>query len=148
MSTIVLEPVRRSVGVDLDVESAFRLFTREIASWWPGESHSISGNPAELVWEERQGGELYEIAPDGARHHWGRVTAWEPPHRFVLAWNVGQRPSPTEVEVRFTAFPEGGTRVELEHRAWNVLDDGPDSRDNYDRGWEYVLGRFAEAVAR
>jgi hypothetical protein len=50
--------------------------------------------------------------------------------------------------VRFTPYEDGsGTRVELEHRFWERWEDGETARGNYDSGWEFVLGRFAEKVA-
>lgn len=140
--TEILQPVRRSVGVDCPLEEAFRVFTREIASWWPVESHSVHGREvAEVVFEERPGGELYELASGGERHVWATVTAWEPPRRLVLEWVVNPERPATEVEVTFTAYDDGhGTRVELEHRGWGA-DDA--RRNGYESGWELVLGRFA-----
>ena len=83
------------------------------------------------------GGRLYEVTAAGEQD-WGRVLEWEPPSRFLLAWQI--RPaSGTEVEVRF--LPEApGTRVELEHRGF----DAGESRENYDRGWDVVLAPFVE----
>jgi hypothetical protein len=40
---------------------------------------------------------------------------WEPPARLVCHWLVGD--TPTELEVRFAAERDGGTVVEIEHRA-------------------------------
>ena len=43
-------------------------------------------------------------------------------------------------------LPEGstsvGTRVELEHRAFERWDDGERARASYDEGWVLVLDRF------
>jgi uncharacterized protein YndB with AHSA1/START domain len=149
MSSIVIEPVRRSVGVDCDVEEAWEVFTAGIFTWWPVAGHSIAGDDVrDIVFEGQVGGEVYEVDAEGKRRHWADVLAWEPPHRFVLAWNTGpQRAAPTELEVRFTPFEDGsGTRVELEHRAWERWDDGEEARGSYQTGWEYVLGRYAEHV--
>lgn len=46
---------------------------------------------------------------------------WEPPWRLILSWEINAdfQHDPnikTEVEVRFFAEGEDGTRVELEHR--------------------------------
>jgi uncharacterized protein YndB with AHSA1/START domain len=147
MSSIVIEPVRRSVGVDCDIEQAWEVFTSGIYTWWPADTHSIAGEDVrDIVFEGQAGGQVYEVAADGSRHAWADVLEWEPPHRLVLAWDTGASHGvPTEVEVRFTAFEDGsGTRVELEHRGWNRWEDGESARANYDTGWELVLGRFAE----
>ena len=145
MSTMTIEPVRRSVGVDCGVEEAFRVFTREIGSWWPTESHAIEpGKVTQVVFEERVGGRVYEIAGEGA-HEWAVVRAWEPPNRLVLEWKVNPDRPATEIEVTFTPYEDGnGTRVELEHRGW----DDRDLRDGYDTGWDLVLGRYVESFSR
>ena len=147
MSSTAIEPVRRSVGVDCSVEQAWETFTTGIFTWWPTQSHSLTGERIrDLVFEGQAGGQIYEVDADGARHPWADVLVWEPPTRLVLAWNVGaERGVPTEVEVRFTPFEDGdGTRVELEHRAFERWDDGERARTGYDEGWPLVLGRFAE----
>jgi uncharacterized protein YndB with AHSA1/START domain len=91
---------------------------------------------------------MYEVDADGRKGYWGTVLAWEPPHRLVVAWNVGnRRPEPTELEVRFLA--EGsGTRVELEHRGWERF--GPEDKgyEGYSSGWDIVLAPYVEAIAR
>jgi uncharacterized protein YndB with AHSA1/START domain len=78
-----------------------------------------------VVVEGRAGGSLYTEQEDGTSCPWGSVLAWEPPHRFVFAWQV--RPDwkfepelakSSEVEVRFTPADDGTTLVELEHRGF------------------------------
>jgi uncharacterized protein YndB with AHSA1/START domain len=142
-----LEPVRKQISVDCDVESAFRTFTEDIATWWPVESHSITGEGTTAVFEPGAGGRMYERAPDGHEHDWAAIIVYEPPHRVVLEWKVNSAAPPTEVEVRFS--PDGdGTRVELEHRGWEQYPTGGvDERGSYDTGWEHVLERFRKATA-
>ena len=141
---LVIEAVRKTITVDCVVEEAFRVFTTDAISWWPLDSHSIHGDEVkEIVFEEREGGEIYELTADGTKGHWASVLEFEPPNRIVLAWNILERETiPTEVEVRFT--PDGdATRVELEHRGWEaVADDREAKRENYDTGWERVLGCY------
>jgi uncharacterized protein YndB with AHSA1/START domain len=141
---LVIEAVRKTVSVDCAVEEAFRVFTAEAQSWWPTDSHSIYGDAVkEIVFEEREGGEVYEISSAGEKGHWGTVLSWEPPNRLVLAWNILERdPIATELEVHF--HPEGvATRVELEHRGWEVLAErGAEKRADYDAGWHRVLGCY------
>jgi uncharacterized protein YndB with AHSA1/START domain len=140
---LVIEVVRKTVTVDCAVEEAFRVFTADAKSWWPVESHSIRQTVSEIVFEERVGGEVYEVSTSGEKGHWATVLEWEPPGRLVLAWNILEaEASPTEVEVRF--LPEGdGTRVELEHRGWErLLEGGMEKRESYDSGWAFVLGKY------
>jgi uncharacterized protein YndB with AHSA1/START domain len=146
MSTqTTVEPVRRTVSVARPVEDAFRVFTEEIGRWWPLETHSRAagrdGVEAEAaVLEGRVGGRLYERVSDGTEADWGRITAWEPPHRVAFEWHITGLP--TEVDVRF-ARDGDGTRVELEHRGFERIDDGAARRASYTSGWGSVLARYA-----
>jgi hypothetical protein len=145
---MVIEVIRKSVTVDCSVEEAFRVFSAEPTTWWPAESHSLHGERVEeIVFEGREGGDVYERTHTGDKGHWATVLAWEPPNRLALAWEVTPSLVGTVVEVRFV--PEGaGTRVELEHRGWErVAEDAAAKRDDYDSGWSYVLGKYVESVA-
>jgi uncharacterized protein YndB with AHSA1/START domain len=152
VSQTTIAPVRVSVLINREVAEVFRVFTEEMAAWWPLGTHSIAADThrgrvrAEtVVFEGRVGGRIYERMSDGAEADWGAVLVWEPPHRVVFSWKPNLTPGPmTEVEVRFIA--EGATtRVDLEHRAWERLGErAPDARRAYESGWPGVLGRFAE----
>ena len=145
--SLVVEAVRKTVTVDCLVEEAFRIFTADAMSWWPIDSHSIRGSAVkEIVFEGKEGGEVYELGPDGAKGHWATVITWDPPSRLVLAWNILEREiAPTEVEVKFVAEGER-TRVELEHRGWEAIADAEAKRDSYDGGWGYILGIYEKRV--
>lgn len=139
-----LEPVRKSIQVNLSPDAAFRRFTEEIAAWWPLKTHSVGEERAEMVvFETQRGGRIYERTRDGAIHVWGTVIACDPPDRVVFSWHPGREADTAqEVEIRFLAS-ERGTRVELEHRGWEALGDGAENmRSRYSEGWDYVLGRF------
>jgi uncharacterized protein YndB with AHSA1/START domain len=148
--------VHRSIVVDAPPERAFAVFTEGMTSWWPMRSHSIAPGPmAAAVIEPRAGGRWFERSEDGSECDWGRVLAWEPPDRVVLAWQI----SPdwkydaglhTEVEVRFTAEDERRTRVELEHRGLEAYAERAEQMRTIfgsDDGWAGLLRRFAEAAA-
>src|SRR5918994_2217572 len=139
-----IAPVRKTLSVECSPERAFEVFTGEVMSWWPIERFSIHEEKVrDVVLEPREGGEMYEVAESGKREHWARVVVFEPPRRLVLAWKVNPATdAPTEIEVTFT--PEGqGTRVELEHRHWERAGEGaPEMRDNYETGWDLVLGPY------
>jgi uncharacterized protein YndB with AHSA1/START domain len=140
---LVIEAVRKTVTVDCTVEEAFRVFTADAQSWWPTATHSIYQDVREIVFEEKEGGEVYEISTAGEKGHWAKIVTWEPPNRLVLDWNILQREARgTELEVRFV--PSGaGTRVELEHRGWeNVAEGAQEKRNDYETGWEFVLGVY------
>ncbi len=148
--TAVVTPVVKSVHVACSPERAFEAFTREIGDWWPIESHALHpGHVREVVWEEREGGEVYETSAEGVRSHWATVQAWEPPDGFTIAWRVDPEASAaTEIEVRFAA-EDGGTRVVLEHRHWERLGTtAATTRGSYDGGWDVVLGRYTAHLAQ
>jgi uncharacterized protein YndB with AHSA1/START domain len=146
-----IQPVVVAIDVRRGIEEAFRVFTAEIADWWPVAAHSVAPEQvATVVLEGRVGGRLYERRHDGGEADWGRVLAWEPPDRLVLAWSPSPgRPAPTQVEVRFTAVEADHTRVQLEHRGWERLgDQAAQVRSGYEGGWPGVLDAFAGAAMR
>ena len=81
-------PVFKTITVSVSVERAFDVFTTGFDSWWP-RSHNISQSPMEkALIETFVGGRCYQRSIDGSECDWGRVIVWEPPHRFVLAWQL------------------------------------------------------------
>ncbi len=149
------DPIHRSVRVGCRPEVAFRVFTEEMAAWWPVDEFSIAAGSDDLkvtdiVMEPRAGGAFYEVQSDGRHASWGEVVLWDPPSRLVLAWKPNDTPHPpTEVEVTFAETAEGGTRVDLEHRGWECLgEDAAGARGEYASGWPVVFDElFAEAAA-
>lgn len=148
-----IEPIRRSVTVRAELERAFRLFTEEIGTWWPVETHSRAadeerGAVVERVeFQPRVGGLVLEHLSTGDALPWAEVLAWDPPRRFVLAWKPNSTPRPpTELEIRFTPV-NGGTLVEVEHRGWERLGEiAAEAREGYSSGWTPVLARFEAAA--
>lgn len=134
-------PVEKTILVHCELQRAFDAFTAEFDRWWPKQTHSV-GKAKSCGIEPALGGVAFEIAEDGRRHVWGRVTAWNPPHGFTMTWHPGRDEIPGhEVELRFT--PErDGTRVTLIHRGWEKLarEKQQSQRDSYDKGWGSVFG--------
>src|SRR4249920_854898 len=122
---VKLASARASAVVELEPKSAFDHFTAGMVRWW-NRSYTINKSPiAAIVIEPRAGGRWFERGEDGSEVIWGKVLAWEPPGRLVLAWqiNADWQYDPklvTKIEVRLVA--EGnGTRVGLEHRNFEQL---------------------------
>jgi uncharacterized protein YndB with AHSA1/START domain len=148
--------VRTSIVVDAPVERAFDVFTQQMPSWWHPDHHILRGELAEMVFEPRVGGSIYDRGVDGSECRWARVLAYEPPSRVVFSWDIDLEwkietdPDKTsEVEVRFRAEGPERTRVELEHRnldrhgaGWERMRDAVGSPG----GWGAGLQRFASAV--
>jgi uncharacterized protein YndB with AHSA1/START domain len=151
---IEVEPVRKSIRVRAGVERAYRVFTDGMDSWWPRTHHIGTSPMKKVVVEGREGGAIYTEQEDGTSCPWGSVLAWEPPHRFVLAWQV--RPDwkyepdlakCSEVEVRFTPADDGTTLVELEHRGFERHGGnyaGMRGQVNSEMGWGTMLEMFGK----
>ena len=88
--TGTIEPVQVAIEVRRGIEEAFRVFTDEIAAWWPVAGHSVEPDQVEaVVLEGRLGGRLFERWHGGGEADWGRVVAWEPPERLVMTRQGG-----------------------------------------------------------
>jgi uncharacterized protein YndB with AHSA1/START domain len=110
------------------------------------------------VLEPRVGGHLYDRGVDGSECRWGRVLAYEPPHRVVFTWDISphwqietDRDRSSEVEVRFIAETPERTRVKLEHcyldrhgEGWEGLREGVGG----DGGWPLYLQRYGALFGR
>ena len=151
--TGTITPVRASVTVTADQERAFAFFTGRMGAWW-NPDFSIGEEPlADVMVEPRVGGAWFEVGSGGARCPWGRVLAWEPSARVLLAWQITAQWAydpdfETELEITFTPV-DGGTRVDLEHsKLERYGDDAPDLLGQYESagGWIGLLQRFAGAV--
>jgi hypothetical protein len=138
-------PVRKSIRVRANAARAFKVFTDGLDSWWP-RTHHIGNSPMiKGVMEGRMGGRCYSQQADGTECQWGQILVWEPPTRFVMAWQVTPAwqfepdlSKCSEVEVKFTPYPDGSTLVELEHRYFERHGAGGGSmRDQVDQpgGW-------------
>jgi uncharacterized protein YndB with AHSA1/START domain len=149
--------VQTSIVVEAPIERAFSVFTEDIGSWWPPEHHILQAPLAEMVFEPRVGGHVYDRGTDGSESRWARVLAYEPPERIVFSWDIAldwrieTDPGKTsEVEVRFVAESPERTRVELEHRhidrhgsGWEQMRDAVGSPGGWGRGLEAFAQRTA-----
>jgi uncharacterized protein YndB with AHSA1/START domain len=153
MTESLSSSVESSIVVEAPIHRAFAVFTEDIGSWWPPEHHILESELAEMVFEPRQGGHVYDRGTDGSVCRWARVLAYEPPERVVFSWDVSMAwqiendPEKTsEVEVRFISETPARTRVVLEHRnidrhgeGWEHMRDAVGSPE----GWTVGLARFA-----
>ena len=149
-------PVRRAVEVAAGQARAFEVFTARMGDWWP-KSHSTEGQSpqVDVVVEPRAGGRWYERTEDGGTGEWGKVLAWDPPSRVLLAWQLSAdfKYDPnlvTEVEVTFEALAENRTRVTLEHRNLERFGERAEKmRSEIDSpdGWPQILQLYAKAAA-
>jgi hypothetical protein len=148
--TIAFAPIRKSITVKAAREHAFAVFAR--GAWWPKKNSLLASPLKETVIEPRAGGRWYERGEDGSECDWGKVLAWEPPARMLLAWQLNGRfqydpDLITEVEVTFTAVGAKLTRVDLEHRYFERAGDTAEAlRQGVDSpaGWSGTLEGFRQ----
>ena len=142
------------VTVDVGRAEAFRVFTEEFDAIKPREHNLLAVDIAETVLEPRAGGSVYDRGVDGSVCRWGRVLAYEPPDRLVLAWDISPQwqvqddpARASEVEIRFVEAGPGRTRLELTHRhldrhldGWEQVRAGIAA----DAGWPLYLQRYVD----
>lgn len=135
------------LAVDGSAAHAFRTWTERCAIWWPA-SHTVSGDPAAIVFEPRPGGRIYERAADGVEYPWGEVVSWDPPNQLRYRWHLFFDPAQaTDVEVTFTPT-SNGTAVRIVQTGWERLGDaGPPRRERTGAAWAGITARYAEACA-
>jgi hypothetical protein len=152
---ISIAPVRRTVHVKVPIAHAFEVFTSGLARWWPFD-HTIGKKPVRTIMlEPRLGGRWLEIAEDGTETTDATIIVWDPPHRFVMLWQINAQWQPdqsmkSEVDVRFVADGPEATRVELLHHKFETMgrEGGSAMRGAVDSGWPGLLQLFAAEAER
>ena len=151
----VIAPVRKTVHVRAPIAHAFEVFTGGLTRWWPLD-HGVGKKPIQKVlMEPRLGGRWLEISEDGTETPVATITVWEPPHRFVMVWQVNAKWQPdvamtSEVDVRFTADGADATHVELVHHKFETMgaEAGASMRKDVDGGWPGLIERFVREAER
>jgi len=144
--------IRKTITVNVPIDRAFEVFATRMGEWWHKE-HSIAKGTtqADVVIEPRTGGRWYEIGADGSEHQWGRVIAYDPPRRLVLAWQLTRDfiydpEFETTVEVTFEE-QAGATLVTFEHRDLERMGaDAVELFESMDGGWGMLLDLYRAAA--
>ena len=149
---MTIAPIVRTVQVKAPPAQAFELCAGHMEAWWP-RGRTLGKNPhVAIVLEPRAGGQWFERDAEGTEIHWGKVLAWEPPSRLLLAWQIDAAfaydPNlVTEVELTFAPVEGGGALVTLEHRNLERLGaDAERIAGLLGGGWPGFLGNFADYV--
>src|SRR5262249_13635212 len=91
---VTIAPVRKTVHVKATVEHCFEVFTSGLTRWWPHD-HTVGKKPIKKVMlEPRLGGRWLEIAEDGTETTDATIIVWDPPHRFVILWQINAQWQP------------------------------------------------------
>ena len=146
--------IRKEIEVNAPIDRVFTVFATRMGDWWHKE-HSIASGTSQkdVVIEPRAGGRWYEIGADGSEHEWGKVRAYDPPCRLVLAWQLTRdfQYDPdfeTTVEVNFEER-DGKTIVRFEHRDLERMGEGTvELFESMDGGWGMLLGLFKAEAER
>ena len=142
--------VRKEIVVDRSREDAFRIFTTEMASWWPTATHSIYGDEVtDVIVEPEVGGRIYEVTKDGRSADWGKILEWDSPGGLTVSWkpNLDDEAHRTTWVVRFEGIDDAVTRVEVVHTGWEGFGEQAESaRMQYHQGWDPVLAGYAGAL--
>jgi uncharacterized protein YndB with AHSA1/START domain len=152
--------VHASIVADAPQQLAFDVFTQDMASWWPPDHHIIEAELAAMVFEQREGGRIYDVGVDGSECQWARVLAFDPPERVVISWDITPQwklqtdlAKTSEVEIRFIREKPERTRVELEHRhldrhgdGWQGMRGAVGSPGGWNGGLQAYGKRLAEVV--
>jgi uncharacterized protein YndB with AHSA1/START domain len=146
--------IRKTIEVRAPIERAFAVFATRMGDWWHKE-HSIARGTTQqvVVIEPRAGGRWYELGADGSEHPWGKVIAYDPPHRLLLAWQLTREFTydpgfETMVEVKFEER-DGVTVVTFEHRDLERMGGGAvEMLESMDGGWGMLLGLFKTEAER
>jgi uncharacterized protein YndB with AHSA1/START domain len=151
---VSVAPIIRSIVVQVETARAFELFTGRMRDWWPRDKTIGRERPVEVVIEPWVEGQWFERDAQGQRTQWGKVLAWDPPHRLLLGWQIGadwtyHADLLTEVELTFEAHAPGSTLVKLEHRHLERLGaEAARYRELLDGGWPMLLDEFQKVTDR
>lgn len=149
--------IRMEVDVAVGADRAFAVFTEQFDKIKPREHNLLGVDIEETVFEPRVGGDVYDRGTDGSTCRFARVLAFEPPHRFMISWDISPQwqietdlDHTSEVEVTFTETGPGSTHVVLVHRhldrhgeGWQSLGSALEHGD----GWRVYLERYAALAA-
>lgn len=108
------------VEVEVDSQTAFRVFTEEIDRWWVAGPINFydSARAVAMRCESGVGGRLLEVYDEatGEGLELGRITVWEPGE--LLGWHSSV--DDVEITVRFVAV-DGGTKWWSRHACPRVV---------------------------
>jgi|SRR5699024_4478757 len=151
-----MKSIQRKFTVDVPIEKAFSIFTDKLEYWWPSE-YTWSGNILESIGiEPKEGGVCFELGPNNFECDWGQVLKWNPPHQFVILWQISPsrvpEPNPkkaSKVEVQFEEQGTEKTIVTFEHSNFENHGEGAtEYREAMDspKGWDYILDKYKKTI--
>lgn len=140
-------PIKLEWDLNCTPPQAFDAFVNDIHLWWPAHTEPYSLGQKKVVgvtFEANLDGRIYETQNDGKEVNWGRVIACVTGKTLEFLWHPGREESAaTKVKIEFHS--EGGaTKMTLEHSGWKG-ETAEASRENYLKGWQFVIGECFRA---
>lgn len=121
---------KRSVEMELDLNATPEEVWRAMAT---GEGYAAWFVPAGI--EERVGGDItFHLMPGVTSG--GKVTIWEPPHRFGYEeYNWSGEAPPVATEITIEAKAGGTCTMRMVHSLFTSHDDWDDEMESFENGW-------------
>jgi hypothetical protein len=145
MSIVDLSPVEKTVEVKRSATDAYRLFVDDIAKWWPIKDHSrakdsLGEKTVHVEFQATVGGRIFETLNTGEEREWGEVLEVAP-DRLRFSFQMGRAKDKSgEVEIRFEPLSAAACRVRLVHTHWERFGDEAETmRNAFGRGWDFVF---------
>lgn len=152
MNQATMTTIKKELLVQASQETAFKVFTEKMDSWWPRTHHIGSTPMTEMVVEPGLNGRWYSKHEDGSEANIGKVLTWDPYLLFVLDWQINgdfkfDPHLSTEVEVQFISETPNLTRVKFEHKNLERLGGGK-AIESMDEGWGMILDLYKNLSAK
>ena len=114
--SVGIAPVHKTIRVKASQAHAFAVFTAGLGRWWP-RTATIGARPLKIVvMETRLGGCWYEESEDGSQANVGKILVWEPPHKFVVSWDINSNWKPAR-----RSKSDSSRRVRMPRSlSWNI----------------------------
>jgi len=149
------DPIVLELRVAAPPETAFRLFTTEIGTWWPVGYTWAQSRLSGFRIDPWSGGLCLETDRDGTHTVWGFVVDCSPGERLSFRWMIegdrGRQPDPAHaslVTVTWAGRADDLT-VRLVHDDFHRHTSPPDAYRNglaSPQGWPYLLDLYAAAL--
>jgi uncharacterized protein YndB with AHSA1/START domain len=142
-----MDNIRKEFIVNASQETAFRVFTRQMDTWWPRTHHIGKAPMTEMALEPKTKGRWFSRHEDGSEANVGEVLVWAPDDFLALAWQINgdfifDPLLVTEVVVHFIRETPERTRILFEHRNMDKLSGGSKVIEDMNEGWGQILDQF------
>lgn len=128
--------IEQEIRIHAPAAKVFQALTQDVAAWW-GAPYQLTPNPTALILEPFAGGRLYEEFAQGSAS-WAVVQNIRQDDYLVLEGRFGMRGAVVNVVTFVVTEQDGGTRLQLSHRAMGEVND--DLAAGYRAGWEDLAG--------